>query len=246
MLLEGKELSKGYFRSGVSVDALKGVSFSLDVGEILGIVGESGSGKSTLLKLVSGLEKPDRGELLLDGVPLPHRRTKAHYRAIQMVFQDPMGSFHPRRRVSASIREAVRSLCGRGSGVDMEELCALVGLNPALAERYPRELSGGQCQRFAIARAVAAEPRILLCDEITSALDVSTQAQILGLLAEICGKKRMAAIFVSHDLAVVSCICSRVMVLREGALVEEGNVRQVIDAPRETYTRQLIDSVLEV
>ncbi len=246
MLLEGKELSKGYFRSGVSVDALKGVSFSLDVGEILGIVGESGSGKSTLLKLVSGLEKPDGGELLLDGVPLPHRRTKAHYRAVQMVFQDPMGSFHPRRRVSASIREAVRNLCGRDAGVELEELCALVGLNPTLAERYPRELSGGQCQRFAIARAVAAGPRILLCDEITSALDVSTQAQVLGLLAEICRKKRMAAIFVSHDLAVVSCICSRVMVLREGALVEEGTVRQVIDTPREAYTRQLIASVLEV
>ncbi len=246
MLLEGKELSKGYFRSGVSVDALKGVSFSLDVGEILGIVGESGSGKSTLLKLVSGLEKPDGGELLLDGVPLPHRRTKAHYRAVQMVFQDPMGSFHPRRRVSASIREAVRNLCGRDAGVELEELCALVGLNPTLAERYPRELSGGQCQRFAIARAVAAGPRILLCDEITSALDVSTQAQVLGLLAEICRKKRMAAIFVSHDLAVVSCICQRVMVLREGALVEEGNVRQVIDTPREPYTRQLIASVLEV
>ena len=246
MLLEGRELTKGYFRSGVSVEALKGVSFSLDEGEILGIVGESGSGKSTLLKLVSGLEKPDRGELLLDGVPLPHRRTKAHYRAIQMVFQDPMGSFHPRRRISASIREAVRSLCGRDAGVEMEELCALVGLDPALAERYPRELSGGQCQRFAIARAVAAGPRVLLCDEITSALDVSTQAQVLGLLAEICRKKRMAAIFVSHDLAVVSCICRRVMVLREGALVEEGTVRQVIDTPREAYTRQLIASVLEV
>ena len=246
MLLEGRELTKGYFRSGVSVEALKGVSFSLDEGEILGIVGESGSGKSTLLKLVSGLEKPDRGELLLDGVPLPHRRTKAHYRAIQMVFQDPMGSFHPRRRISASIREAVRNLCGRDSGVEMEELCALVGLDPALAERYPRELSGGQCQRFAIARAVAAGPRILLCDEITSALDVSTQAQVLGLLAEICRKKRMAAIFVSHDLAVVSCICRRIMVLREGALVEEGTVRQVIDTPREAYTRQLIASVLEV
>jgi ABC-type dipeptide/oligopeptide/nickel transport system ATPase subunit len=246
MLLEGKELSKGYFRSGVSVDALKGVSFSLDVGEILGIVGESGSGKSTLLKLVSGLEKPDGGELLLDGVPLPHRRTKAHYRAVQMVFQDPMGSFHPRRRVSASIREAVRSLCGRDAGVELEELCALVGLNPTLAERYPRELSGGQCQRFAIARAVAAEPRILLCDEITSALDVSSQAQILRLLADICREHHTAAIFVSHDLAVVRCLCDRVMIMRDGAVVEEGPVEQVIRAPREEYTRKLVDSVLEI
>ena len=165
---------------------------------------------------------------------------------MQMIFQDAVGSFQPRRRVSASIRDAVKSLCGRDAEPDLEGLCALVGLSPALAERRPRELSGGQCQRFAIARAVAAGPRILLCDEITSALDVSTQAQVLQLLGDICREKNMAALFVSHDLAAVSCLCSRVIVLERGALVEEGPVRRVIGAPREAYTKQLLDSVLEV
>lgn len=245
-LLEGKNLTKRYTRSGVHVDALKDVGFTLADGEILGVVGESGSGKSTLLKLVSGLEKPDRGELLFSGSPLPPRRTKAQYRAIQMVFQDAVGSFHPRRRVSASIRDAVRSLCGPDAEIDVAGLCVTVGLDPKLAERYPGELSGGQCQRFAIARAVAANPKVLLCDEITSALDVSTQAQVLELLAEICRVRRMAALFVSHDLAVVSCLCSRVMVLYRGELAEEGPVRRIIDAPQEAYTKKLVSSVLEV
>ena len=246
ILLEGRHITKTYARSGVRVEALKDVSFTLDDGDILGIVGESGSGKSTLLKQVSGLEKPDSGELFLAGAPLPPRRTKEQYRAVQMIFQDAQGSFQPRRRISASIRDAVRSLCGPGAEIDMEGLCAMVGLSPALAERYPRELSGGQCQRFAIARAVAADPKVLLCDEITSALDVSTQAQVLELLAEICRVKHMAALFVSHDLSVVSCLCSRVMVMYRGALVEEGPVRRVIDEPQEEYTKRLLSSVLVV
>ncbi len=245
-LLEGRGLCKRYARKGEAVEALQEVDFTLADGEILGVVGESGSGKSTLLRLVSGLERPDRGELLLEGRPLPARRTKEQYRAIQMIFQDAPGSFHPRRTVAASLRDSVRSLCGRGTEPDMDALCAMVGLPPELAERYPRELSGGQCQRFAIARAMAAGPRILLCDEITSALDVSTQAQVLQLLAEICREKHMAALFVSHDLSVVSCLCSRVMVLYRGMLVEEGPVRRVIDAPQEEYTKRLLDSVLEV
>jgi len=245
-LLEGKNITKAYTRGGIRVDALKGVSFTLADGEILGIVGESGSGKSTLLKLISGLEKPDGGELLLSGEPLTQRRTKAQYRAIQMIFQNAVGSFNPRRRVSASIRDAVRSLCGPGAEADIAALCATVGLDPRLAERYPGELSSGQCQRFAIARAVAVNPGVLLCDEITSALDVSTQAQVLELLAAVCREKHMAALLVSHDLAVVSCLCSRVMVLYRGELVEEGPVRRIINAPREEYTRKLRASVLEV
>lgn len=245
-ILEGKNICKRYRRRDVSVDALIDVSFSLREGEVLGIVGESGSGKSTLLRQISGLETPDSGELLLAGKPLPAKRTKENYREIQMIFQDAVGSFQPRRRISASIQEGVKSLCGRDAEPDMAALCAMVGLSPALAERYHRELSGGQCQRFAIARAVAASPRILLCDEITSALDVSTQAQVLHLVADICREKHMAALLVSHDLAVVSCLCSRVMVLYRGELVEEGPVRRVIDAPEQEYTKRLLDSVLEV
>ena len=245
-VLEVKHLSKGYSRRGMAVEALADVSFSLGAREILGIVGESGSGKSTLLRLISGLEPPDAGEILLDGQRLPVRRTKAHYRAIQMVFQDAAGSFHPRRRISASIRETVRSLSESREAFDLAALAGLVRIDPELAERYPRELSGGQCQRFAIARAMAVNPRVLLCDEITSALDVSTQAQILQLLSSIYREREMSVLLVSHDLAVVRCLCDRVIVMRDGRIVEEGPVRDIIEAPKEEYTRGLIGSVLEV
>lgn len=243
-LLEGRDISKSYTRKGIRTEALRDVSFTLDQGEILGVVGESGSGKSTLLRLLSGLEKPDKGDLLLEGRPLPSKRTRAQFRTIQMIFQDAAASFQPRRKISASIREAVKSLCGMEP--DMEELCALVGLSPELAERYPRELSGGQCQRFAIARAVAASPRILLCDEITSALDVSSQALLLRLIRDVCLEKGISALFVSHDLAVVSCLCDRVLVMYGGAVVEEGPVREIIERPKEDYTKKLISSVLDV
>jgi ABC-type dipeptide/oligopeptide/nickel transport system ATPase subunit len=163
-----------------------------------------------------------------------------------MIFQDAVGSFHPRRKISASIRESVRNLRGKEEPPDLEALSALVGLDPSLAARYPRNLSGGQCQRFAIARAVAVGPQILLCDEITSALDVSSQAQVLQLLSDICRDRRMSAVFVSHDLAVVSCICDRVMVMYHGRVVEEGAVRSVIDSPADAYSQKLISSVLEV
>jgi ABC-type dipeptide/oligopeptide/nickel transport system ATPase subunit len=245
-LLEGNHIYKTYSRGGSSVKALADVSFALADGEILGIVGESGSGKSTLLKQISGLEAPDSGEILLGGTPLPKKRTRENYRAIQMIFQDATGSFHPRRKIRASIRESVHNLCGRGAEPDLDGLCAIVGLDPTLVDRYPRNLSGGQCQRFAIARAVAAEPRVLLCDEVTSALDVSSQAQVLKLISEICRERHMSAVFVSHDLAVVSCICDRVMVMYRGQVVEQGNVRAVIDTPRDEYSRKLISSVLEV
>ena len=246
VVLEGRNIAKRYRRRDVSVDALSDVSFTLREGEILGIVGESGSGKSTLLRQISGLETPDSGELLLDGQPLPARRTKENYRTIQMIFQDAVGSFHPRRRISDSIRETVRNLSDAYEEPDWKTLCALVQLSAELADRYPRDLSGGQCQRFAIARAMAVHPRILLCDEITSALDVSSQAQILHLLSDLHRQKNMSVIFVSHDVAVVRSICDRVMVMYNGRLVEEGTAADVIGSPREDYTKKLISSVLEV
>ena len=246
ILLEGKNISKRYRRRDVSVDALSDVSFVLNEGEILGVVGESGSGKSTLLRQISGLEVPDSGELLLDGKPLGAKRTKENYRAMQMIFQDAVGSFHPRRKVADSIRETVHNLCGGNEEPDWQTLCAMVQLPLELAERYPRDLSGGQCQRFAIARAMAVHPRILLCDEVTSALDVSSQAQVLRLLADLHRSKNMSMIFVSHDLAVVRSICDRVMVMYRGKVVEEGDVRAVIHSPREDYSKKLISSILEV
>ena len=246
IVLEGRDLTKVYGKHKTEFHALRGVSFQLESGEILGLAGESGSGKSTILKLISGLEPPTSGTVLLHGEELSPKRTKEQYRTMQMIFQSAVASFHPRRTIADSITESVRTLRGRDAQVDFEALADLVGLPPILMERYPRQLSGGQCQRMAIARAMAAEPEILLCDEITSALDVSSQAQILRLLADICRKKHTSAIFVAHDLAVIRCLCDRVMILRSGALVEEGDVKQVIDAPKEDYTRKLVDSVLEI
>ena len=245
-VLEGKDLTKVYGKHKEEIHALCGVSFRLENGEILGLAGESGSGKSTLLKLIAGLEPSSSGTLLLHGHELSPRRTKEDFRTMQMIFQNAPASFHPRRTIADSITESVRSLRGKDSAADFKALADMVGLPPELMERYPRQLSGGQCQRMAIARAMAVQPEILLCDEITSALDVSSQAQILHLLADICREHHTSAIFVSHDLAVVRCLCDRVMIMRGGALVEEGRVEQVIRAPREEYTRRLVESVLEI
>ncbi len=241
-VLEARGLARRYHRGEVTVEALNGVDFTLDRGEILGVVGESGCGKSTLLRLLSGLEKPDAGEIRLMGRTLSPRRSREDRRQLQMVFQDAVGSFDPRRSIAFSLRETVRALTGREP--DLQALCALVGLDPLLARRRPGELSGGQCQRFAIARAAAPGPAVLLCDEITSALDVSSQAQILELLAGICRDRGAAAVFVSHSLGVVSCLCSRVLVMRRGLIVEQGETRALLRAPKEEYTGRLLASVL--
>lgn len=246
IILETRKLEKQYSVHRRRFQALKGADLHLCEGEILGIVGESGSGKTTLLKLISGLEAPDSGQILLEGRELSPVRKKEELRTMQMIFQDPVASFHPRRTIADSIRETVRSLCGKDADLNLEELAGRIGLSPQLMDRLPQRLSGGQCQRMAIARAIAVYPRILLCDEITSALDVSSQAQILRLLSDICRSTGTSAVFVSHDLAVVSCLCDRIMVMRSGSVVEEGTVRQIIETPGEEYTRSLIRSVLEI
>ena len=246
IVLEGKSLARRYEQQNTVIHALRALDFHLESGEILGVAGESGSGKSTLLKLISGLEPPSAGSILLHGKELSPRRTKEEYRTMQMIFQNAPASFHPRRTIADSINESVRSLRGRNAPLDLAALADRVGLPRELMERTPRQLSGGQCQRMAIARAMAVEPEILLCDEITSALDVSSQAQILHLLADICRESHTSAIFVSHDLAVIRCLCDRVMIMRDGALVEEGPAAQVIRQPREAYTKKLVDSVLEI
>lgn len=232
-LLQVNDLTKHYG----SLRAVDGVSFTLNAGEILGVVGESGCGKTTLLRLISG-------RILLHGRPLTVRRTKADYRAMQMIFQDAAGSFHPRRRIADSLEDSVRSLLGRDTPADIPALCAMVGLPPELARRYPRDLSGGQCQRFAIARAMAVSPQLLLCDEITSALDVISQARILELLRTLCRQKHMAAVFVSHDLAVVAGLCSRLLVMQNGRVIEQGETAALLRSPKETATQQLLASVM--
>lgn len=241
-LLEVTDLKKSY--GGLC--ALGGVSLEVHTAEILGIVGRSGCGKSTLLRIISGLEKADGGSITLDGVPLGIHRGIESLRRMQMVFQDASGSLHPRKTVRSSINDAARSLMGRAFDPKLDELCGSVGLDSELLDRYPRTLSGGQCQRFAIARAIVSSPEILLCDEATSALDVTSQAQVLRLLASLRDDRGTAIVFVSHDLAVVSCLCDRIIVMDNGGIVEHGSTREVLENPREDYTKELILSIMRL
>lgn len=246
LLMEGKHVTKSYSRGDKHFLALDDLNFTLEEGEILGIVGESGSGKSTLLRQISGLEHQTSGEIYFQGNILPKKRNLAHYRSIQMIFQDAIGSFHPRKKISNSIMDSANRLMGRNNGVSLEELAESVGLSAELTDRYPGQLSGGQCQRLAIARAIASKPAVLLCDEVTSALDVSSQAMVLNLLSDLRNQRGTSMIFVAHDLSAVSCLCDRIIVMQNGKMVETGKTSEVITNPKEDYTKNLLGSVLEL
>ncbi|MFD7908533.1 dipeptide ABC transporter ATP-binding protein [Kitasatospora sp. NPDC059747] len=228
--------------------AVEQVSFTLHAGEALGLVGESGSGKSTLARIALGLLAPDTGEVRLDGEPwstLPERARRARRHAIQLVPQDPLSAFDPRWTVARIIDEALGAAgTARAERHDRTvRLLRQVGLPEELLERRPLALSGGQRQRVAIARALAPGPRVLVCDEPVSALDVSVQAQILDLLRELQDSLGLATLFVSHDLAVVREVCTRVMVMRAGRVVESGPVEEVLATPSHPYTAELLDAV---
>jgi peptide/nickel transport system ATP-binding protein len=200
--------------------ALGGVSFAVDQGESFGIVGESGSGKSTVLRVLAGLVRDWQGQVRLDGAELPPRRSRSLFRRMQMVFQDPYGSLHPRQTIDRQLAEPL--IVHDIGGLDTRIPRALeeVALPPSLRFRYPHQLSGGQRQRVAIARALIAGPEALLLDEPTSALDVSVQAEILNLLADLQAARRLTYILVSHNLAAVAHLCPMVGVMQAGALVE--------------------------
>ena len=232
------------------VQAVDSISFSLARRELLGIVGESGSGKSTVAKLLTGLHLPTSGSILLDGKDITHTRGKerrALYTRIQMVFQDAPGSFNPRRTIGAMIGETICRLCTpdeRDTSRRVAELLAEVGLPAAYTDRYPHEMSGGECQRAAIARAMAVHPEILICDEATSALDVSVQAKIIALLLHLQREHGISLLFISHDLPLVSSIADRVLIMQNGRIVEQGETSRVLREPSEDYTRNLLQAAL--
>jgi peptide/nickel transport system ATP-binding protein len=202
-------------------EAVRGVSFIVPSGASFGIVGESGSGKSTVLRAISGLNPRWTGRITLDGVDLTPQRTKQFYRHVQMVFQDPYGSLHPRQTVDRALAEP---LLVHGIGdIDrrIDRALAEVSLPSALRFRYPHQLSGGQRQRVAIARALMAEPDVLLLDEPTSALDVSVQAEVLNLLADLQQRRKLTYVLVSHNLAVVAHLCPEIGVMQSGEMVEQ-------------------------
>ncbi|MEV5679093.1 ABC transporter ATP-binding protein [Streptomyces sp. NPDC052069] len=249
-LLSARGLVKRYRSPDGGVrTAVRDLDFTLAHGETLGVVGESGSGKSTLAAMVMGLLAPDAGEVRLDGGPwsaLDERRRRPLRRGVQLVHQDPLGSFDPRFTVRRLLDEAL-SVAGPARGARRRERAAelleQVGLDTAVLERRPARLSGGQRQRVAIARALATSPRLLVCDEPVSALDVTVQAQVLELLASLRAAYGLAMLFISHDLAVVRQVSDRVLVMRDGDIVEQGPVAEVLGTPRHPYTRQLLAAV---
>ena len=231
--------------------AVDGVSLVVPPGEIVGLVGESGSGKSTLARAAVGLVPVDGGRVLLDGEPLAGRRRPGDPSPVQLVFQDPASSLDPRMTVGESVAEAVprargavRGAAGRAAVRDeVARLLTLVHLDPDRAGAYPGQLSGGQRQRVAIARALAARSRVVVADEITSALDVSIQGAVLNLVRELQRDLGLTILFISHDLAVVRYVATRVAVLHRGRIVEQGVTAQVLGDPRHDYTRSLLAAV---
>ncbi|NJC68537.1 ABC transporter ATP-binding protein [Planosporangium thailandense] len=232
-----------------SVDALVDVTLTVADGSCLAVVGESGSGKTTLARILVGLEGADAGQVVLAGRPVAQRPRRAERRArardIQMVFQDPNGSLNRRRTAGSAISE-VLTAHHRVRGAELrrrvDDLLDQVGLLPAHARALPGELSGGQRQRVAIARALAAEPRVLVLDEAVAALDVSVQAQVLNLLAELRRVRRLTYLFITHDLSVVRQVSEQVVVMRRGEIIERGSTERVLDQPQHPYTMLLRDS----
>ncbi len=229
--------------------AVEGADLEVGAEETVAVVGESGSGKSTLARVVVGLQRPDAGTLEYLGRPLPYRRNKGLRRDIQMVFQDPRASLNPRMTVGQLIDEAWRThpeIAPSGPvAAALAEALGAVGMSVELVDRYPGELSGGQCQRVSIARALALRPRVLVCDEAVSALDVSVQTQVLRLLADLRVSHHLSILFISHDLAIVHQISDRVYVMRRGEFVEHGPAEQVFNDPQHDYTRTLLAAALE-
>ena len=249
-LLRFDNVSMHFDDAAGRVQAIDSISFSLAQRELLGIVGESGSGKSTVAKLLTGLHLPTSGSILLDGKDITHahgKERRALYTRIQMVFQDAVGSFNPRRTIGAMIGETICRLCTpdeRDTKRRVAELLTEVGLPTSYAMRYPHEMSGGECQRAAIARAMAVHPEILVCDEATSALDVSVQAKIIALLLHLQREHGMSLLFISHDLPLVSSIADRVLIMQNGRIVEQGETSRVLREPNEDYTRNLLRAAL--
>jgi peptide/nickel transport system ATP-binding protein len=228
--------------------AVDGVSLDVPRGRTVGVVGESGSGKSTLARMMVGLLSPTAGEIELEGrsvQELARRDRKALHKKAQMVFQDPLGSLNPRKTVRQILEAPLIALHRMDVAARRErvaELMSLVNLRSEFVERYPHEFSGGQSQRIGIARALAATPELIVLDEPVSALDVSIQAQVLKLLADLQARLKLTYVFISHDLAVIETISDEVAVMYQGKVVERGSREQIFEAPRHEYTRLLLAS----
>lgn len=251
-ILRVQNLTKTFTRSGQSnLTAVNGISFDLLPGECLGIIGESGSGKTTAVNLITRLLDATEGKIFLDGEDITLKTGKSLrmiYRKMQMVFQTPTDSFDPRRTLGDGIGESLRN-CGMSrhdAAAQAARLLERCRLPASFAGRYPHEVSGGQCQRAAIARALAVKPKVLICDEATSALDVTVQKEILELLHTLRSEQgtKLSILFICHDISLVQQFCDRVLVMYHGDIVEQGTPIDVICHPQNDYTQRLIDSIL--
>ena len=246
-ILQVQDLKKIFTRDGQNdFLAVDGVSFDISAGECVGLIGESGSGKSTVANMIARLLDPTEGRILLDGKDVTNAEAREIFRTVQMIFQSPQESFDPRRTLGDGIGESLLNV-GQSRAEVREKVGRLleaVGLSPDFAERYPHETSGGQCQRAAIARAIAIGPKLLICDEATSALDVTVQTEIVALLSRLRRERGMACLFICHDIALAQDFCDRLLVMHKGKIVEEGTPDEIIQSPKQAYTKMLIESIL--
>jgi oligopeptide/dipeptide ABC transporter ATP-binding protein len=246
-LLEVQDLEVSYKQRGLGnvVRAVDGVSLTIQANETVGVIGESGSGKSTLGRAVLGLTPDATGKMSLDGIPLTAASRRQRIGQIQAVFQDPYSCLNPARTIGMSLVEPLRALPGynrEAADARAIELLSRVGIGADAMSAYPARFSGGQRQRIAIARAVIASPRLIICDEAVSALDLSVQAQVLNLLRELQGEFGLSLLFITHDVAVVRYLANRLYVLYGGRVMESGPTAQVASQPYHPYTRMLIDA----
>ncbi len=249
-ILKVEHLTKTFVSQGRDdYTAVDDVSFSMNYGEKLAIIGESGSGKTTIVNMITRLLDVTSGTVYLDGEEITNlsgKKLKQIYKKMQMVFQTPTESFDPRQTLGDGVAESLinHGMKRKEAMKEAENLLELCGLKKEFAKRYPHEVSGGQCQRAAIARAIAINPKLLILDEATSALDVTVQKEILELLERLREERKMSYLFICHDIALVQNFCDRVLVMYHGKMVEEGKPDEVICHPKEAYTRRLIESVL--
>ena len=238
-ILNVKHLSKNFGSKKILDD----LSFSLNAGECLGIVGRNGCGKSTTVKIVARLLEADSGQIILDGEDITHKKNlRETYKKMQMIFQMPEDSFDPRQTIGWSIGEPMRNHKFDNIDEKIKNLLVEVGLTAEYKERYPHEVSGGQCQRAAIARAISLSPKLLICDEATSALDVTVQSQIIKLIRRLCIEKNIACLFITHDLALLPQIADKVIVMHGDKIIERGTPNDIINNPKSKFTQELISA----
>ena len=251
-ILKVENLTKVFTRKGQpDFTAVDHIGFELYPGECLGLIGESGSGKTTVVNMITRLTDATEGSIVLDGddiLQMSGKELRMAYRKMQMVFQTPTDSFDPGCTLGDGIGESLRNL-GMSRAETKQEVARLLtecGLTPEFADRYPHQVSGGQCQRASIARALAVKPKLLICDEATSSLDVTIQKEIIALLNELRWQRgaKLSILFICHDIALVQQFCNRVLVLYKGRIVEQGVPDEIIRNPKDAYTKRLIESVL--